>query len=120
MKILIPIDGDNLNSNINPTFGRTKQFIMVDSNSYKFELIDNMQNLQAAQGAGIQSAQIIVKAGADAVITMHLGPKAYKVLGSAGVKVMVGKTGTIQENLDAYKNQTLEEMADANVEGHWV
>lgn len=120
MNIIIPINGDNLDSKINRTFGRTKQFIIIDSNSNEFELIDNMQNLQAVQGAGIQSSQNIIKAGADTVITMNLGPKAFKVLNSAGIKVVVGRLGTINDNLEAYKMGLLEEMTDANVEGHWV
>ncbi len=120
MKIIIPIDGDNLNSNINRTFGRTKQFIMIDSNNNSFKLIDNIQNLQATQGAGIQSAQLVVKAGADAVITMHLGPKAHSVLSNAGVKVMMGQLDTIENNINAYKKDALKEMTDANVESHWV
>lgn len=120
MKYIIPIDGDNLNSNINRTFGRTKQFIIVDSNTLEFKIIDNEQNLQAAQGAGIQSAQLIVKSGADNLITMNCGPKAFRVLSSAGIKIYLGKHGTINENIIAYKNGQLEEMSDANVEGHWV
>lgn len=120
MKIIIPINGDNIDSDINKTFGRTKQFIMVDSLSNEYKLIDNTQNLQASQGAGIQSAQNIIKAGADSVVTMNLGPKAYKVLNSAGVKVTLGRLGTIKENIEAFNMGTLEEMTDANVEGHWV
>lgn len=120
MKILIPIDGDNLDSNINNTFGRCKQFIMVNLNSNEFNLIDNEQNLQAAQGAGIQSAQNIIKSGADTVITLNCGPKAYKVLSGSGVQVYIAKKGTVQENIDAYKNNELKSMDDATVEGHWV
>lgn len=120
MKIILPINGDNPKSKINTTFGRAERFIVVDLITNEYKLLDNVQNLQAAQGAGIQSAQNIVRAGADVLITMHLGPKAYSVLNSAGVKMMTAIDDTIENNLKAYKDGKLKQFLDANVEGHWV
>ncbi len=120
MKIALPIDGDDLTSMMNNSFGRTKKFIVIDDVSMNYELIDNNQNLQAAQGAGIQSAQNIAEGGAQVVITLHCGPKAYKVLSGSGIKVYVGKKGTVKENLEAYKAGKLAAMESANMESHWV
>ena len=52
-----------------------------------FEIIDNQQNLNAAQGAGIQSAETVVRSGAKVLVSGHCGPKAFRVLAAAGVKV---------------------------------
>ncbi len=120
MKIAIPNEGNNMDSMINGSFGRTKNFVIVDSNSKEFTVVENTQNLSAAQGAGIQSAQNIIKAGADLVITMNLGPKAHKVLCGSGVKIYTGKKATVGENLESYLKGELEVMAEANREGHWV
>jgi predicted Fe-Mo cluster-binding NifX family protein len=120
MKIAIPIDGDNLDSMINHSFGRTKKFLVADSETMKYELSDNTQNLNAAQGAGIQSAQNVGETGAQAVITLHLGPKAFKVLSGAGIKIYTGTKATARENIEAYKRGELKIMADANMESHWV
>ena len=85
-----------------------------------FEVISNQQNLDAAQGAGIQSAQTIVKAGAEALITGHCGPKAFRVLDAAGVKVFNTDALTVADALARYRAGQLSEAAAANVEGHWA
>ncbi len=120
MKLMIPINGENLDGQVNPSFGRTKQFMLVDSETKNFELIPNEQNMTAAQGAGIQAAQTVIKSGAEAVITTHLGPKASRVLGEGGVKVYTAKAIPITEALELLNRNELEEMNGANVEGHWV
>ena len=120
MKIIIPTNGNGLNSEICKSFGRAKNFLVVDLETSEFEVIENTQNFQASQGAGIQSAQSAVKAGADTIITMHCGPKAYKVLLESGVKVYEGADGTVDTNVNEYKKGTLSIMKCANAEGHWV
>ena len=84
-----------------------------------FEIIDNAQNLGAAQGAGIQSAETLLRAGADALVTGHCGPKAFRVLSAAGVAVYNTTVATVQEALNAYKAGKLEPADEANAEGHW-
>ena len=83
-------------------------------------IISNQQNLNAAQGAGIQAAQTIVKAGAGALVTGHCGPKAFRVLAAAGVKVYNTDAPTIAEALARYLAGQLTEAAAANVESHWA
>jgi predicted Fe-Mo cluster-binding NifX family protein len=120
MKIALPVDGDNLEGLIAGSFGRTKKFIIVDEDTLEYEIKDNTQNLQAAQGAGIQSAQNITETGAEAVISLHLGPKAHRVLKGSGIKIYTAQKGTIKENIDALKAGKLTEMESANMESHWV
>ncbi len=105
---------------LDPSFGRAKNFIVYDLQTQDFTLISNTQNLNAAQGAGIQAAQTIAKAGAAALITGHCGPKAFRVLEAAGVKVYNTDVPTIAEALARYKAGELTEANAANVEGHWV
>ena len=120
MKIALPIDGDNIESMINGSFGRTKKFLIADSDTLEYDFADNEQNLQAAQGAGIQSAQNIAETGAQVLITLNCGPKAFKVLTSSEVKIYIGKKASAKDNISAYLNGELEQMASANQESHWV
>ncbi len=120
MKIAITSSGENLDNEIDLRFGRTKGFIIYETNDASFEFIDNVQNLEAAQGAGIQAAQNVVNKNIEAVITGHCGPKAFKVLSTSGVKVYTVETGKISEIIEKFKNGELQEAASADVEGHWV
>lgn len=120
MKIAITSEGASLDSTLDLRFGRAAGFIIYDDASGSFEYIDNTQNLQAAQGAGIQAGQHIVNSGAQVLITGHVGPKAYTVLKAGNVKMFLAKTGTIQEVIDQWKAGTLKEQDNADVESHWI
>lgn len=119
MKVAFSMSGDTLTSGLDPRFGRAPKFLIYDLNSQNFEIIDNRQNLEAAQGAGIQTAQNIVATGAHAIITGHCGPKAFRVLQAAGIKVFNTDATTVTEALQRYRNGQLAEALAANVEGHW-
>jgi len=119
MKIAISAQGKDLESLVDPRFGRAAGFIIYDDQTQDFEYVDNQQNLNAPQGAGIQSAKNVIDAKVDLLISGNVGPKAFAVLKKAQVKIMIGATGTIKESLQKYKDGLLTEAQSANVEGHW-
>ncbi len=120
MKIAITAQGNDLNSELDSRFGRAKQFIIFDTERNDFEVVDNEQNLNAAQGAGIQSAQNIINKDVEVLITGHCGPKAYKTLNAGEVKVYYAKNGIISKLIEQLKNNELKVANSADVEGHWV
>ena len=119
MKIAISANSNDIEGNIDLRFGRAKGFIIYDTETNEFNFIDNIQNLQAAQGAGIQAAQNVVNQNVEAVITGHCGPKAFRVLSTSGVKVYTIGEGKIKEVIEKFKAGELQESNDADVEGHW-
>ena len=120
MKIGITAQGKQLESLVDPRFGRAKWFAIIDTETGSQEFVDNSQNLGAAQGAGIQAASNVARLGVQAVVTGNVGPKAFATLNAAGIKVYLGASGTIQEALNQFTAGTLELAQQANVGGHWV
>lgn len=120
MKIAVTATGPELSSDLDPRFGRAAYFILVDPETMTFEVVENRQNLDLPQGAGIQAGKTIVDRHADALITGNCGPKAFKVLERAGVKIMVGASGTVADALAQFKRNQLTPVDAPNVEGHWV
>ena len=120
MKLAFTTVGENLDSPLDPSFGRARNFLVYNLQTQAIEIISNKQNLDAAQGAGIQAAQTIAKAGAQALITGHCGPKAFRVLEAAGIKVFNTDASTLAEALARYNAGTLTEAKAANIEGHWA
>ena len=120
MKIAFTTSGDDLSAPLDSRFGRAPKFLIYDLGSGSFEVFDNKQNLNAAQGAGIQSAETVARLGANALVTGHCGPKAFKVLMAAGIKIFNTNSSTIAEALESYKSGSLQELDNADVEGHWV
>lgn len=120
MKLIFTTTGDNLDALLDPSFGRARNFLLYDTESGSSQVISNQQNLNAAQGAGIQAAQTIVKAGAAVLVTGHCGPKAFRVLAAAGVKVYNTDAPTVADALARYRAGQLAEATAANVESHWA
>jgi len=120
MKIAFTTSGTNLDAPMDTRFGRAPKFLIYDLDNGTFEVIDNEQNLNAAQGAGIQSAEIIARLGARELVTGHCGPKAFRVLITAGIKVYNTNATTVAEALEQYRSGKLVEAKTADVEGHWV
>ena len=120
MKLLITSTGDTLESEVDPRFGRAKKFILFDTETEEFSVIDNKQVLNMPSGAGIQASQNVVNSGADVLITSNCGPKAYMVLSTAGIKVYLGAKGSIKNAISDFKEGKLKGADAANVEGHWI
>jgi len=120
MRIAITSAGTDLNDDLDPRFGRAAYFIIVDPDTMDFEAVENRQNLNLSQGAGIQAGKTIVDNQADVLITGHCGPKAFKVLQAAGVKIVTGESGKVADAIEKFKKGELEPLSEADVEGHWV
>ncbi|HHN46469.1 MAG TPA: dinitrogenase iron-molybdenum cofactor biosynthesis protein [Planctomycetes bacterium] len=119
MKIAVTTTGKTLDDQVDLRFGRAHGFIIHDTESGEWEFADNEQNLNAASGAGVQSAQNLANRDVQAVITGHVGPKAFSVLAAAGIKVLTGADGIVKEALDAFKKGELSEASAADVPSHW-
>lgn len=119
MKIAISTSGDNPAAELDSRFGRAARFLLYDTDSKEFQSIDNAQNLNAPQGAGVQAAQTVANTGANAVITGHCGPKAFRVLQAAGIKVYNCEAATVESALSLLEEGKLQAASEADVEGHW-
>lgn len=114
MKIAISVTGNDLSAEIDPRFGRASGFLFVDDEAEGFEYAAN-PNVDASGGAGIQTAQMVVDRGAEAVITGNVGPNAYRVLDAAGVKVFTGASGTAERALADYREGRIAAAGSATV-----
>ena len=120
MVIAVTAQGKDLQGEVDPRFGRSKHFLLVDTETMRFEVVENEQNLSLPQGAGIQAAQNVVNHDPEGVLTGNCGPKAFKTLQAAGIKVVVGVSGKVEDAIQAYLRDEFEHAKDPNVEGHWV
>ena len=104
MKICITAQENNLESPVDPRFGRCKYFIIVDPDTLQFQALAN-ESLDATGGAGIKSGQLMAENGVGAVLTGNVGPNAFSTLQAAGINIIVGVTGTVRQAIEKYKKQ---------------
>ncbi|MGQ9662560.1 MAG: NifB/NifX family molybdenum-iron cluster-binding protein [Kiritimatiellia bacterium] len=120
MKIAITATDKNMASSVDLRFGRAKYFIVVDTDTNEWSAHDNTQNLNAAQGAGIQAAEKVAQIGVQVWSPAMLGPKTYRVVNVAGTKVYLCDQITVAEATTRLKAGELKQATGANVEGHWA
>lgn len=120
MKVAITSKGKTTQSLVDARFGRTKYLLIFDTETGDSETIDNCPNLNAVQGAGIQTAQNITGLNVDAVITGNIGPKAFKTLKAANIKTYLVSNSTVQQALEEFNTGQLQQTQQENVEGHWI
>ena len=89
-RIAITSEGPRLEDAVDPRFGRAAGFLLVDVESMEMSYLDNGSSQVLAQGAGIQAAENLVKAGVQVLLTGHVGPKAWTALKAAQIKVVQG------------------------------
>ena len=118
MKIAITSTEKNLDSQVDQRLGRAAYFVIVDTETMDFDVIEN-DSVTAAGGAGISAAKTIADAGAEAVLTGNCGPNAQRTLSAAGVKLYTGVNGTLSEAVELYKAGKLTESSEANVQSHF-
>ena len=119
MRIAISAEEKHKESPVNPRFGRAGCFMVYDTDEQSWESIDNIQNLQSSQGAGIQSAALVVNSACKVLITGHCGPKAFVTLLKGDVEVYTTSGSTVQEAVSAFERGELVRLNSADVDGHW-
>jgi predicted Fe-Mo cluster-binding NifX family protein len=104
---------------MDPRFGRARYFIVVDTQSGEFSAHSNDANLNAAQGAGIQAGRAVIRLGVGALVTGHVGPKAFETLRAGNIPIHLAQSGTAKEVVEQFKAGSLARAERASVEGHW-
>ena len=111
-KIAITSEGPGLDDQMDPRFGRTAGFVVVDLDTMETRYIDNGQSQVMAQGAGIQAAELIARAGVSCLLTGYVGPKAFQALSAAGIKIGQNLEGiTVRAAVERFKSGSVQ-MAD--------
>jgi predicted DNA-binding protein (UPF0251 family)/predicted Fe-Mo cluster-binding NifX family protein len=86
-KIAVSSNGPDLDGPVDPRFGRAAGFVIVDPDTMASEYVDNAASQGMAQGAGIQTAELMSRHGVGVVLTGYVGPKAFQALSAAGIKI---------------------------------
>ncbi len=103
-KVAVSSEGPTLQDQVDPRFGRSGGFVVVDIETMESVYVDNGASQAMAHGAGIGAAQRVAGAGAGVLLTGYVGPKAFEALKAAGVKVGQDLEGmTVLEALNRYK-----------------
>jgi predicted Fe-Mo cluster-binding NifX family protein len=119
MKVAVTSQGDTLDSQLDPRFGRAAYILIVDTETLEFEAFDNNENKNSFKGAGIQAAAMVSDKDAKVLLTGFCGPNAFETLEAAGVKVANDQSGRIIDVVQRFKQGNIAFADGANKDGHW-
>ena len=102
MKVAIPSAGEDLSANMDPRFGRCRNFLIVDTDTLEWRVVPNFAS-DMPEGAGIAAARQVVAEGAEVVLAGEVGANASEVLAGAGIPVYVGASGTVMDVLGMFE-----------------
>ena len=118
MKLCITSTGQRLDDPVDPRFGRSHYFMIVDSDTLQFEAIRNPA-FTTGGGAGIKAAQVVADHGAEVVLTGNVGPNAFNTLEAAGLKIIVGLTDTtVKEAVEGFNAGQYQHVSGPSVGAH--
>ena len=119
MKIAVTSRGTDMDAQVDPRFGRAAYILIVDSETFDFEVLDNKENVNALKGAGIQAASMVSNKAANVLLTGFCGPNAFKVMQAAKIGVANNAEGSVGDAVMAYIDGKLPLSDQPNVEGQW-
>jgi predicted Fe-Mo cluster-binding NifX family protein len=109
MKIAISAMGPNLNALAEPHFEYSRYFVVVDSETMRCEIFDNMSSMMA-ENIGISAAQFLINKRVDAVITGTIGPDETAFMGTAGMQIFLCEKCTVNEAFNCFKEKRLKRI----------
>ncbi|MGQ9592045.1 MAG: NifB/NifX family molybdenum-iron cluster-binding protein, partial [Planctomycetota bacterium] len=113
MKVAITSMGSGMDAELDPRFGRTRWIIVADTETGESSSHENTAAVEAAHGAGIQTADSVARLGVEALITGNMGPKAFRALEGAGIRVYSSGPATVAEALKNFLAGKLPELSAA-------
>lgn len=108
MKLAIALKENEYNSSVDERFGRAPFFIIIDSDTKEFELIEN-EAKDEATGAGLKAVKNLLKHEIDIIIAGEIGPKAGELIYDLEIPTFKFKDlEKVDEIVKAFNENTLE------------
>mgnify|MGYP005841850359 CR=1 FL=1 len=119
MRIAMTSTGPDLDSTVDPRFGRARYIVIVDDQGTLLEVVDNSGGVNSLRGAGIQAGKLLADKKVDVLLTGNCGPNAFRTLQAANIRVGIDQSGTIRDAITRFKNGEVTYTSGPTVEGHW-
>jgi predicted Fe-Mo cluster-binding NifX family protein len=108
MKLAIALKENDYNSSVDERFGRAPFFIIIDSDTKEFEIIEN-EAKDEATGAGLKAVKNLLKYEIDIIIAGEIGPKAGELIYDLEILTFKFKDlEKVDEIVNAFNENTLE------------
>jgi predicted Fe-Mo cluster-binding NifX family protein len=111
MRILLPINEENMEAGICLSFGRAPFFLVWDTEASKAIYLEN-PGAKSSGGAGIKAAQAVADHNVEALIVPRIGKNASDVTDVAGITIYKSINDNVMENIQLMVDGKLEVLTD--------
>ena len=101
MKVAISAQGNDIDSLVDPRFGRARWFIVVDSENGAWQAHDNAANVDASGGAGVQAGTTVAAQGAE--VARHDGVSQREIELRDEIAQLTARMVNIKQERDDYR-----------------
>ncbi len=101
MKIALSCSGPDLNAEVVKDCHLAPYFLIVDSDTMNFEVVDHQQNVRG-QDEEMQLADLLASYKPSLLLTGRCSDKAIRAFKRAGIHVLTGITGSVRAALNKY------------------
>ncbi len=115
MLIAVSIKEPDLTSELSDAFGRSKYFLLFNSDTKAYEFTLNPYSAELG-GAGIQSARFLIERKIEAVITAFMGFNTLRFFDSLNVKVYACKNCKVEESIKLFKDSELNQLKPETID----
>lgn len=113
MKILIPSNGDEMDSIISPVFARSNNLLIFNIENNTITINNQQKNpIKEKEHAGKLITKYLKENNINTIITYRIGKKAEKLLKENKINIYQAKVGTIEENIDLYTKKQLAKISN--------
>jgi predicted Fe-Mo cluster-binding NifX family protein len=116
-KICVTSTGASVQAPVDPRFGRCAYFLVTDGSHAEPQVFENTAR-GLGNGAGIQAAQTLANIGVTVVLTGDLGPNAFRVLRTTGIRAFRTSGGTVHQAIADFLAGRLTEIQGPTGPGH--
>ena len=110
MKVAIGLEENSYESQVDRRFGRASFFILIDTESNDYEIIEN-EAKDEATGAGLKVVKNLMSLGVDEIIAGEIGAKAAVLIEEFDIPTYkLGELKSVDEVLKNYKENKLEKF----------
>ncbi|RUM33844.1 MAG: dinitrogenase iron-molybdenum cofactor [Archaeoglobus sp.] len=115
MKIAASTSRGGLDDVVIEIFGRAPNFTIVEVDGAEIKDVEivNNERAMAGGGAGIAAAQLMIDKNVSCVLTGNIGPNAYNVLTSAGIKIYRAAGMNVREAVEKAIRGELENITSS-------
>ena len=104
MKIAFPTNGTNLNAELFLHFGKSKNYLIYDTDTKDFEI--KLNTSEHMWGKWLPP-ELIKKFGAQVIIVCELWPKALELFNKLNIEVYCAKSWIIGDIIDLFNDQKI-------------